>query len=484
MMHATTPPQPPAYAYESPLSTRYASSQMSEFFSMHHRYATWRKVWIALAKAQQKVGLPVTDQQVDELVAHGEDIDFEAIKAYEKKFKHDVMANIHAYGDKCPTAKSIIHLGATSCTITDNADLIIMRSALLLIQQELHALITALSEKALQYKDMPCLGFTHGQVAQPTTVGKRIAGWLQDFLFDFEQIERVIDQLHFLGIKGATGTQASFLQLLQGDHEKVNELESLVAEQLGFDRVLPISGQTYTRKQDVSILNVVSDIAISAHKMATDIRLLSSMHEMQEPFGATQVGSSAMPYKRNPMKSERVCSLARYIMSIAENPKYTASVQWFERTLDDSANRRLCIPESFLAADGIIRLLVEVTNGLVVNESYIAQNMQRELPFLAIEPILMQCTQQGGDRQEMHELIREHSMATYAVMERGGKNDLFDRIAADDRMPIDATALNAFDAQQFIGRAPQQVEEFIADVVAPLLQKQAESDYAQEEIVV
>lgn len=472
------------HSYESPLSTRYASAQMSELFSTYHRYTTWRKVWIALAQAQQEVGLPITDQHIDELIAYAGDIDFDAIKEYERKFKHDVMANIHAFGDACPTAKSIIHLGATSCTITDNADLMIMRSALVLLKQKLRTLLDQLSKKALEYKDLPCLGFTHGQVAQPTTVGKRIAGWVQDFLLDFAQLERVIDQLQFLGMKGATGTQASFLQLLGGDHEKVNELERLVAERLGFEQVLPIAGQTYTRKQDVAILNVVSDIAISAHKMATDIRLLSSMRELHEPFGDQQVGSSAMPYKRNPMKCERVCSLARYVMSAAENPKYTASVQWFERTLDDSANRRICIPESFLGADGIIRLLIEVTEGLCVQEARIAHNLQREFPFLAMEAILMHCVQQGTDRQQMHEYIREHSMATYAVMEHGGDNDLFERIAQDDRMPIDTTILQQFDVQQFIGRAPEQVEQFIADQVQPFLQKHPESEYTDEEIAV
>lgn len=472
------------HRYESPLVTRYASSRMSELFSTYNQYTTWRKVWIALARAQQAVGLPITDQQIDELVSHALEIDTAAIKKYEQEFRHDVMANIHAFGDLCPTAKSIIHLGATSCTITDNADLMIMRQALELLNQKLRALLSVLSNKALQYKDLPCLGFTHGQVAQPTTVGKRIAGWVQDLLFDCTQLDRVIDQLQFLGIKGATGTQASFLQLLGGDHDKVNELERHVAEQLGFEHVLPISGQTYTRKQDVAILNVLSDIAISAHKMATDIRLLSSMRELQEPFGAQQVGSSAMPYKRNPMKCERVCSLARYVMSTAENPKYTASLQWFERTLDDSANRRLCIPESFLAADGILRLLIEVTNGLTVQEGRIAQNLQRELPFLAMEAILMQCVQQGADRQQTHEYIREHSMATYKAMEQGAENDLFARIANDERMPIDATTLQAFDAQQFIGRAPEQVEQFVADRVQPFLKQYADSAYADEQITV
>ena len=455
--------------YESPLVTRYASSQMSELFSQRTQVITWRRVWIALAQAQQEVGIAITDQQIDELIAHADEIDFDAIGSYERKFKHDVMANIHAFGDLCPTARPILHLGATSCTITDNADLMIMRSALELVKQKLVRLISSLSEKALQYKDTPCLGFTHGQVAQPTTVGKRIAGWLQDFLLDIQHLEQLTDQLYFLGIKGATGTQASFLELVDGDHDKVNRLEQLVAERLGFNQVLPISGQTYTRKQDVYILNLLSDVAISAHKMATDIRLLSSMKELSEPFDDKQVGSSAMPYKRNPMKCERACSLARYVMTSAENPKYTASVQWLERTLDDSANRRLCMPESFLAIDGILRLLITVVDGLVVNERRIAYNLERELPFLSIEYILMRAVQKGGDRQAIHERIREHSMATYRAMDQSNNNDLYERIGADDQISIDLQELRALKAEQFIGRAPQQVEQFIAQQVQPLL---------------
>ncbi len=459
--------------YETPLVTRYASQQMSELFSLNNRYVMWRKVWIALAQAQQKVGLSITNEQIDELMANASTINFDAIKKYERLFKHDVMANIHAYGDLCPRARSIIHLGATSCTITDNADLMIMRSALKMITQKILLLMSALQDKALAYKDMPCLGFTHGQVAQPITVGKRIASWLQDVLLDFKQLERVTNEIYFLGIKGATGTQASFLELCEGDHAKVQKLEQLVADNLGFENVLPISGQTYTRKQDVTILNVLSDVAISAHKMATDIRLLASMREIEEPFGAHQVGSSAMPYKRNPMKCERVCSLARYVMTLAENPKYTAATQWFERTLDDSANRRMCIPESFLAVDGIVQLLITVVNGLIVHDERVASNVSRELPFLAVENILMQCVQKGADRQEIHEYIREHCMATYQAMHRGEANDLFERIANDDRIPMDNAELESLHPTQFIGRAPQQVEEFIEQYVEPLLQKQS-----------
>ncbi len=459
--------------YETPLVTRYASQQMSELFSLHNRYVMWRKIWIALAQAQQKIGLSITDEQINELKANATAINFDAIQKYERLFKHDVMANIHAYGDLCPRARSIIHLGATSCTITDNADLMIMRSALDLIKQKILLLIHALRDKAFFYKDMPCLGFTHGQVAQPTTVGKRIASWLQDVLLDFKQLERVTNDIYFLGIKGATGTQASFLELCDGDHAKVHELEQLVADNLGFKQVFPISGQTYTRKQDVTILNVLSDLAIIAHKMATDIRLLASMREMEEPFGDHQVGSSAMPYKRNPMKCERVCSLARYVMTLAENPKYTASIQWFERTLDDSANRRMCIPESFLAVDGIVQLLITVVNGLIVHDDRVASNVNRELPFLAVEHILMRCVKKGADRQEIHEYIREHCMATYKAMHCGQANDLFERIASDDRIPMDKTELELLQPIQFIGRAPQQVEEFVMQHVEPLLRKQS-----------
>lgn len=484
MMQQSSSNRSNVFIYESPLSKRYASADMSQLFSMQHRYATWRKVWIALAKAEQRVGLSITNEQIAQMQQYADTIDFDVIQQYEKLFKHDVMANIHAYGDQCPLAKPIIHLGATSCTVTDNADLIIIKDALQLTAQKLRVLLSRLSDVALQYKDVPCLGFTHGQVAQPTTVGKRIAGWAQDFFLDCKQLEHVITQLQCLGIKGATGTQASFLQLVDGDHQKVVMLERLVAQELGFEQVLPISGQTYTRKQDVTILNVLSDIAISAHKMATDIRLLSSMREMQEPFGSQQVGSSAMPYKRNPMKCERVCSLARYIISAAENPKYTASVQWFERTLDDSANRRLCIPESFLAIDGVMRLLIEITNGLTVQTHAIAQNLQREFPFLAMEAILMECVQRGGDRQQMHEYIREHSLHAYASLERGGSNDLFVRVAQDERMPIDMPRLQQFTVTQFIGRAPQQVEEFVAQYVQPFLRMYDDPEYSQKEITV
>jgi adenylosuccinate lyase len=456
--------------YETPLVTRYASASMSELFSSYHQYVTWRKLWIALAQAQQKIGLPITNEQIAELMTHATTINFDAIARYERLFKHDVVANIHAFADLCPQARSIIHLGATSCTITDNADLIIFRSALIVVKNKLLSLMQALRAQAVHYKNLTCLGFTHGQAAQPTTVGKRIAGWLQDFLLDFYQLERVIDQLYFLGLKGATGTQASFLELLHGDHEKVQKLERLVAEAFDFKHILPIAGQTYTRKQDIFMLNVLSGIAVSAHKMATDIRLLASMKECEEPFQEHQIGSSAMPYKRNPMKCERVCALARWVMTICENPKYTASVQWFERTLDDSANRRLCIPESFLAIDGILRLLITVVNGLVVHEQRIAAHVKQELPFLALENMLVRCVQKGADRQKMHEYLREHSMATYTILNQGGQNDLFERIAHDDRIPLDHDELASLCADHVIGRAPQQVEQFIMRYVDPLLE--------------
>jgi adenylosuccinate lyase len=456
--------------YETPLVSRYASAQMSELFSPYNQCITWRNIWIALAQAEKDVGIEISDVQINELISNLEHVDFQTIHAYEKKLKHDVMAHIHAYADLCPIARPIIHLGATSCTITDNADLIIMRSALLLLKDKLLHLIKELSEKAIAYKEVVCLGRTHGQVAQPTTVGKRFALWLQDFVLDYKQLERQIDDIYFLGLKGATGTQASFLELLDGDHATLEILEQRVARALGFSKILPISGQTYTRKQDIDILNVLANIAVSAHKMATDIRLLALMKEIEEPFGSTQVGSSAMPYKRNPMKCERICSLARYVMNVAENPKYTAAIQWFERTLDDSANRRLCIPEAFLAVDGILHLLVTTIKGIQVHTRCIAKHVAQELPFLAIEYILMKAVRKGADRQEIHEKIRAHCMQTYLAMETSDSNDLFQRIINDPAIPLDQADLENITAERFIGRAPQQVETFIEKEVQPLLQ--------------
>lgn len=455
--------------YASPLITRYASSTISELFSPHNIARTYREIWIALAEAEKEMGLAISEAQIKEMKAQAHQIDLPAIAQYEKKFKHDVMAHIHAFGDLCPQARPIIHLGATSCTVTDNADILIMRSALQHIKQMLLSLLKALSEKAMLYKDVPCVGFTHGQTAQPTTIGKRIACWLQDFMLDFEHLEHLEHNLQLLGLKGATGTQASFLELFHGDHVTVQKLERAFAKNIGFEKIISLSGQTYTRKQDVYVLNCLADIAISAHKMATDIRLLATLKECTEPFEQHQIGSSAMPFKRNPMKSERVCSLARYLISLSENPKYTASTQWLERSLDDSANRRLCIPEAFLATDGILRLLVTVTEGIVINHAKIQEHLAQELPFLTIETILMRCVQKGADRQIMHERLRTHAMASYAETSDG--TTLFNRIAQDGDIPISLEELQAMDVMQFIGCAPQQVGQFITWHVQPVLEK-------------
>ena len=476
-------PDQETYRYQSPLGQRYASKQMNTIFSAQTKHTTWRRLWVELAQAEKELGLPITQEQIDELKAHMHDIDFAAAEQYERKLRHDVMAHIHAYGDQCPQARAIIHLGATSCLITDNADLIIMRDALKLIEQKLVTVIRQLATHADRYKSLPCLSFTHMQPAQPTTVGKRFCMWLQDFLLDLEELNHRVERLRFLGIKGATGTQASFLQLFDGDHEKVIKLEQLIAQRLGFNKLFSVSGQTYTRKQDAQILDLLAGIATSAHKMSTDLRLLAYMKEIEEPFEHHQVGSSAMPYKRNPMRNERICSLARYVMSLSENPKYTAATQWFERTLDDSANRRLCIPEAFLATDGILNLLINITHSMVVYPKVIEKNLQQELPFMATENILMACVKKGADRQAIHEILRQHSIEVgRAIKEDGAANDLLQRLAADPAIPCDETELNKLvNAEQFIGRAPEQVEGFLAGEVWPVL-KQYDGTAQQVEI--
>lgn len=454
--------------YESPLASRYASAGMSSLWSSYRRVESYRQVWIALAQAERELGVAISAEQIEQLITQKSTVDLQAIARYEKLFKHDVVANIHAYGDLCPLARPIIHLGATSCTITDNADLIVIKQALVFVQEKLLRVILLLADKADEYKHMPCLAFTHGQVAQPTTVGKRIAGWLQDLLFDYKKISRQIDELYLLGLKGATGTQASFLTLMQNDMHKLEQLEQWFGELLGFSNIVSLSGQTYSRKQDLDVLNILCDIAISAHKMATDLRLLAMHKEISEPFEEHQVGSSAMPYKRNPMKAERVCSLARFVMSLIANPQYTAATQWFERTLDDSANRRLSIPEAFLAVDGILQLLLTIGDGMVVHAGRIAANLQKELPFLAIEQILLDAVEQGADRQEMHELLRTHCMASYQKIMAGEANDLFERIAADQQIPITFAQLRSLKVEDLIGTAPAQVVRFLEKEIEPL----------------
>jgi adenylosuccinate lyase len=454
--------------YENPLISRYASREMAELFGDQRRFGLWRRLWITLAEAEHELGLPVTQEQIDELKAHVDNIDFDAAAKYERKLRHDVMAHVHTYGDVCPKARPIIHLGATSCYVTDNADLILMREGLQLLARRLAAVIDQLGQFAQQHRSLACLGFTHLQPAQPTTVGKRACLWAYDLVLDLEELESRISRLRARSVKGTTGTQASFLALFNGDHAKVRQLERLVAKKLGFDDSFAVTGQTYTRKVDSQIVDVLSGIAQSAHKMCTDLRLLASRKEMEEPFEADQIGSSAMAYKRNPMRSERVCGLARYLMSLQTSSSATAAVQWMERTLDDSANRRLVLPQAFLAADAILLLLQNITSGLVVYPRVIAANLDQELPFMATENILMAAVQAGGDRQELHEHIRRHSQdAAQRVKQEGKPNDLIQRLSADPAF-AKADIASALNAQHFIGRAPQQVDEFLSEIVEPI----------------
>jgi adenylosuccinate lyase len=457
--------------YENPLTGRYASPEMAALWSEQRKFSTWRRLWVVLAEAERELGLPISEQQIAELAAHTDDIDFAAAAAYERKLRHDVMAHVHAYGDVCPTARPIIHLGATSCYVTDNTDLILIREALQMTARRLAVVIDALARFAAQHRSLACLGFTHLQPAQPTTVGKRACLWAYDLALDLAEVEHRLGELRARSVKGTTGTQASFLALFNGDHAKVRMLEARVAEKLGFASSYAVTGQTYTRKVDAQVLDVLSGIGQSAHKLATDLRLLASRKEMEEPFEADQIGSSAMAYKRNPMRSERVCGLARFVTSLQSSAAATASVQWMERTLDDSANRRLVIPQAFLAIDAILILLQNITAGLVVYPQVIAKNLSEELPFMATENIMMAAVQAGGDRQELHELIRRHSQAAAAAVKQEGKpNDLAQRLAADPGFAnVNVTA--ALDASQFVGRAPEQVDEFVAEVALPIRQR-------------
>jgi len=462
--------------YVSPLARRWAGEEMLRLFSPRRRFATWRRLWVLLAEAEQRLGLAVTPEQVEELRRHVEDINFEAAERYEQDLRHDVMAHVRAYGDQCPSARGIIHLGATSCYVTDNADLILMREGLRLIERALANVVDALARFAERYRDLPTLGFTHFQPAQPTTVGKRATLWAQDFALDLAEVSRLVEEMPFRGVKGATGTQASFLRLFEGDHEKVRRLDAPVAEAAGFRRSIPVSGQTYTRKVDSRVLAVLSGVAQSAHKFANDVRLLQHRREVEEPFGRAQVGSSAMPYKRNPMRCERITGLARFLINLASNADFTAASQWLERTLDDSSNRRLALPEAFLTADAILQTTLDVAQGLVVHEKVVAANLRRELPFLATEAILMEAVKAGGDRQELHERLRRHAHAASERMkEEGAECDLFERIAAD---PAFAAVHDRLDAlmrpEAFVGRAPQQVEEFVGQVIAPLRKRYAD----------
>ncbi|MCI9044704.1 MAG: adenylosuccinate lyase [Peptococcaceae bacterium] len=462
--------------YTSPLSSRYASKEMQFIFSPDNKFRTWRKLWIVLAETEQELGLPITDEQLAELKAHAEDIDYAAAAAYEKKLRHDVMAHVHTYGDCCPTARGIIHLGATSCYVGDNTDVIIMRDALRLLKTKLLNVISRLADFAEKYRDLPTLGFTHFQPAQPTTVGKRACLWIQDLLLDLAELEHRLAHMPLLGSKGTTGTQASFLELFEGDHAKVKEADRRIAAKLGFAECFAVSGQTYSRKLDSMVLNVLSGIAQSAHKFSNDLRLLQHLKEMEEPFEKNQIGSSAMAYKRNPMRSERMAALARYLMIDALNPAVTAAGQWFERTLDDSANKRLSVPEAFLAADAILELYLNISDGLVVYPKVIEKRLLAELPFMATENILMDAVKAGGDRQELHEKIRQYSMqAAQRVKADGLDNNLLELIAADPAFGTDLASLQQLlRPENYVGRAPQQTEEFLADCVRPLLAEHAE----------
>ena len=463
---------PANQVYRNPLTDRYAGAEMSFIWSPQHKHSTWRRLWLTLAKCEKELGLPITQKQIEELAAHQEDIDFDRVAELEKELRHDVMSHIRALSELCPEAAPIIHLGATSCFVTDNTELLQTREAFAVIRGKLLKLIANLADFCEKYRALPVLGFTHFQPAQLTTLGKRFALYLQDFVLDFQRIDREMRELPFRSVKGTTGTQASFLDLFDGDHDKCRKLEKNVAEAMGFDRVIALSGQTYTRKIDYFVLSSLSGVAQSAAKMATDIRLLASMKELEEPFGRKQVGSSAMAYKRNPMRSERVTSLARYIMNLPGNAAMTHATQWFERTLDDSANRRIVLPEAFLAADVVLSILINITDGLQVWPKVIAKHIHAELPFMATENLLMEAVKKGGDRQQLHEVIREHSMAaSRRVKEEGLDNDLIDRLRSD---PAFAAIRDDFDRiidpAAFVGRAPRQVEEFLSEVVRPLLE--------------
>ena len=457
--------------YVSPLSERYASKEMQYIFSPNMKFRTWRRLWIALAETEKELGLNITQEQIDELKAHKDDINYDVAKERERQVRHDVMSHVYAYGVQCPKAKGIIHLGATSCYVGDNTDIIVMAEALKLVQKKLVNVIAELSKFADKYKEQPTLAFTHFQPAQPTTVGKRATLWTQEFLMDLEDLEYVMGTLKLLGSKGTTGTQASFLELFEGDQETIDKIDPMIAEKMGFKNCYPVSGQTYSRKVDTRVLNILAGIAASAHKMSNDIRLLQHLKEVEEPFEKSQIGSSAMAYKRNPMRSERIASLSRYVMVDALNPAITSATQWFERTLDDSANKRLSIPEGFLAIDGILDLCLNVVDGLVVYPKVIEKHMMAELPFMATENIMMDAVKAGGDRQELHERIRELSMeAGRTVKVEGKDNDLLERIAADPAFNLTIDELRkSMEPSRYVGRAKEQTVTFIEKTVQPVL---------------
>ena len=462
--------------YVSPLSERYASKEMQYIFSPDKKFRTWRRLWIALAETEKELGLDITQEQIDELKVNADNINYDVAKEREKKVRHDVMSHVYAYGQQCPKAKGIIHLGATSCYVGDNTDIIVMTEALRLVKKKLVNVLDELAQFADTYKELPTLAFTHFQPAQPTTVGKRATLWMQEFCLDLEDLDHVLEGMKLLGSKGTTGTQASFMELFNGDQKIIDMIDPMIARKMGFKECYPVSGQTYSRKVDTRVCNVLAGIAASAHKMSNDIRLLQHLKEVEEPFEKNQIGSSAMAYKRNPMRSERIASLSRYVMVEAMNPAMTSATQWFERTLDDSANKRLSIPEGFLAVDGILDLCLNVVDGLVVYPKVIGKRLMSELPFMATENIMMDAVKAGGDRQEIHEKIRQLSMeAGKNVKMEGGENNLLDLIAADETFGLTKEELEAcMDPSKYVGRAPQQVDAFLSDVVLPIMEENRE----------
>lgn len=472
--------------YISPFSTRYASKEMQFVFSEDNKFRTWRKLWIALAKAEQKQGLDITDEQIAELEAHKDDINYEDAQRRERECRHDVMSHVYAYGLQCPKAAGIIHLGATSCYVGDNTDVILMREGLEIVQRKLLNVMNLLAKFAEKYKAMPCLAYTHLQPAQLTTVGKRATLWLNELYMDYLEVEHRMASLALLGSKGTTGTQASFMELFGGDSAKIKAVEMDIAHAVGFDKVVPVSGQTYSRKMDYFVVSTLSGIAQSASKFSYDMRLLQNFKEMEEPFEKSQIGSSAMPYKRNPMRSERVSSLSRYVMVDTLNTAITAGTQWFERTLDDSANKRIAVAEAFLGVDAILNIMMNVTDGLVVYDKVIRQRVMNELPFMATENIMMDAVKKGGNRQELHEKLRVHSQAAARVVkEEGGKNDLVDRIAADPAFMVTKEEIEAIlQPEKFIGRSAEQVDEFLTDIIQPLLNEHADVLGEKEELTV
>ncbi|MCI8601264.1 MAG: adenylosuccinate lyase [Oscillospiraceae bacterium] len=459
-------------SYESPFCTRYASEEMQYIFSADKKFKTWRRLWIALARAEHKLGLPVTAEQVAELEAHADEINYEVAEERERLVRHDVMSHVYAYGVQCPNAKGIIHLGATSCYVGDNTDIIVMRDALKVVRRKILNVLSNLAAFAEEYRSLPCLAYTHLQPAQLTTVGKRATLWMNELLYDLEEVDYRIGNLKLLGSKGTTGTQASFVELFEGDTAKIKQMDAYICEEMGFDGVVPVSGQTYSRKIDAAVIATLSGVAQSASKFSNDLRILQNFKEMEEPFEKNQIGSSAMPYKRNPMRSERITSLARYVIADSLNPAFTSATQWFERTLDDSANKRIAVAEGFLAVDAILNIMLNVTSGLVVYPKVVTARVMKELPFMATENIMMQAVKKGGDRQELHERLRQHSQAAARVVkEEGGENDLVERVAADPLFGLTKEEILAeMQPIRFVGRAPEQVEEFLRDNVKPILE--------------